>query len=123
MTDTPAPQPPMESGELLEGMNYNCSCVQTSQCDDSCMPRIEVTVNGWQPIFCAPRNGTEVLVWNGRRRHVASFDKVEGEWVSSFKTTTKRLVVTPTPTHFQHLPDGPEVEHMGVVSVEGPSDE
>lgn len=63
-----------------------------------------LAVDGWQSIFCAPRDGTEVLVWNGRRRHVASFDKIEGEWVSSFKTTTKRLTVAPPPTHWQLLP-------------------
>ncbi|TCM56193.1 hypothetical protein C8J36_103565 [Rhizobium sp. PP-F2F-G48] len=64
-----------------------------------------IAVDGWQSIFCAPRDGTEVLVWNGRRRHVASFDTIEGEWVSSFKTTTKRLAVAPSPTHWQQLPD------------------
>lgn len=62
----------------------------------------------WQNIGSAPRDGSEVLVWNGRRRHVASFDKIEGEWVSSFKTTTKRLPVAPPPTHWWPLPTEPQ---------------
>ena len=76
--------------------------------------RPEITEDGWNTIFCAPRNGTEVLVWNGRRRHVALFDRVEDAWVSSFKTTTKRLIVTPPPTHWQHLPAPPSVINLAV---------
>lgn len=66
----------------------------------------EAPLQGWQDIRTAP-HGPDILVWNGRRRHVASFDVVEGQWISSFKTVTKRLWVTPTPTHWQPLPDVP----------------
>jgi hypothetical protein len=66
----------------------------------------------WRDISLAARDGSEVLVWNGRRRHVAHFDKIEGEWVSSFKTTTKRLVVAPPPTHWSPLPPEPNVKEI-----------
>lgn len=58
-------------------------------------------------IASAPRDGTEINVWNGRRWHVAAFDKIESEWVSSFRTSTRRLIVIPAPTHWAPLPDRP----------------
>ncbi len=70
-------------------------------------PAPQTNMDGWQDISTAHRDGSEILVWNGRRRHVAHFDKIEGEWVSSFKTTTKRLIVAPAPTLWSPLPDEP----------------
>ena len=61
----------------------------------------------WQPIETAPRAGELVLTWNGNRLHVAQHDRVEGDWVSSFKTVTKRLTVQPAPTHWMPLPPPP----------------
>lgn len=63
----------------------------------------------WQQI--KPKlDGTEYLTWNGRRYHVAKFDKVENEWVSSFTTVTKRLPISPRPTHWMPLPAAPTKE-------------
>lgn len=63
----------------------------------------------WQPI--EPKlDGTEYLTWNGRRYHVAKFDKVENEWVSSFTTVTKRLPISPPPRVFMPLPAAPTTE-------------
>jgi hypothetical protein len=75
--------------------------------NNSGTPAPSQQMTGWQDISSASRDGSEVLIWNGRRRHVAHFDKIEGEWVSSFKTTTKRLIVTPSPTHWSPLPTEP----------------
>lgn len=61
----------------------------------------------WQTIDSAPRDGEFVLTWNGHRQHVSQYDRVEGEWVSSFKTVTKRLTVQPPPTHWMPLPSPP----------------
>lgn len=61
----------------------------------------------WLPISTAPRDGTFVLVWNGRRLHVAAFDRIENGWISSFKTVTKRLMVEPPPTHWTPAPTPP----------------
>ncbi|MCA0276272.1 MAG: hypothetical protein LCH86_09725 [Proteobacteria bacterium] len=57
----------------------------------------------WQPIETAPKDGTFVLVWNGNKLHCARYDSIESEWVSSFKTVTKRLAILPVPTHWMHL--------------------
>lgn len=62
----------------------------------------------WQPIATAPKDGTEFYTWNGRRQHVARFDKVENEWVSSFATVTKRLPLSPQPNHWMPLPEAPK---------------
>lgn len=64
-------------------------------------------VDQWQDIATASKDGTEFLTWNGRRQHVARFDKVENAWVSSFTTVTKRLPLSPQPTHFAPLPAAP----------------
>ncbi|WP_234053679.1 MULTISPECIES: DUF551 domain-containing protein [unclassified Xanthobacter] len=61
----------------------------------------------WRPIATAPKDGTFMLVWNGRRLHVAAFDPVENGWISSFKTVTKRLMVEPNPTHWTPAPTPP----------------
>jgi len=61
----------------------------------------------WQTIDSAPRTEEFVLTWNGHRQHVAQYDQVEGDWVSSFKTTTKRLTVQPAATHWRPLPSPP----------------
>ena len=61
----------------------------------------------WQPIQTAPKDGTWALLWNGRRLHIASYDRVESAWVSSFKTVTRRLAVLPEPTHWMPLPEPP----------------
>lgn len=70
-------------------------------------PAPETKTVGWEHISSAPRDGSDVLVWNGWRRHVAAWDHIESAWVSSFRTTTKRLEVLPAPTHWQPLPAEP----------------
>ena len=69
-------------------------------------------VAGWQDIRTAPRD-EEILVWNGRRRHVAQWDRVENAWVSSYRTTAKRLEVLPAPTLWQPLPALPDIATEG----------
>ena len=71
------------------------------------IPSPQPNLVGWEHISSAPRDGSEVLVWNGRSRHVAHYDRVESEWVSPYRTTTKRLPVTPKPTLWQPLPAPP----------------
>lgn len=66
---------------------------------------------GEQCLSIKPKlDGTEYLTWNGRRYHVAKFDKVENEWVSSFTTVTKRLPISPQPHVFMPLPAAPTTE-------------
>lgn len=63
----------------------------------------------WRPMETASRDGAPVLVWSGRNMHVAVFDRIENEWVSLFKTVSKRLVVRPEPTHWMPLPPVPNI--------------
>lgn len=74
----------------------------------------------WQPIETAPKDGTWALVWNGFRRHIACFDRVENGWVSSFRTVTKRLVILPEPTHWMLPADPPERLPSGAGGTVGP---
>lgn len=72
----------------------------------------QTNLSGWQDISTAPKDA-EILVWNGRRRHVASWDRVEGAWVSSYRTTTKRIEVMPKPTQWHLLPAEPAATTEG----------
>lgn len=94
----------VEKGDPVDVANF---CMMLHQRGERISPPPSPNMDGWKDINSAARDGSEVLIWNGRRRHVAHFDKIEGEWVSSFKTTTKRLVVAPPPTHWSPLPAEP----------------
>jgi hypothetical protein len=52
---------------------------------------------GWRPIESAPKDGTRVLLWDGRRQHV--------DWWNHGWWNTSR------PTHWQPLPPPPEPDH------------
>lgn len=58
----------------------------------------------WRPIEEAPKDGTVVLVWNGRSVQRAYWDKIESAWVLLFRTTTRRKPAYASPTHFRPLP-------------------
>lgn len=64
----------------------------------------------WAPIADAPKDGTLWHVWNGRNVQRAFWDKVDCAWVLAFKTTTKRMMVVPLPTHFRPIPSAPKGE-------------
>ena len=92
------------------GLHVRCRDCDGYNCDDGCAypdPAPVSHVTAWEHISSAPRDGSEVLVWNGRSRHVAHYDRVESEWVSPYRTTTKRLPVMPKPTLWQPLPAPP----------------
>lgn len=61
----------------------------------------------WQPIETAPRDGTLLFLWNGKKMQRGFWDKVDCAWVLAFKTTTRRKPVHPAPTHWMPLPNPP----------------
>jgi hypothetical protein len=53
----------------------------------------------WEPISLAPKDGTEVLIWDGRRR-IAKWNALGWHSVPGANRCN--------PTHFQRLPEPPE---------------
>ena len=66
-----------------------------------------VRADDWMPIETAPKDGTELQVWNGRHQHVAKWDRVEDNWVSTIMTVTKRIVIPGNVTRWRPLPAPP----------------
>jgi hypothetical protein len=52
----------------------------------------------WQPIETAPKDGTDILVWEGGSVGTVWFSQVFGEWLGPY----------PDFTHWMPLPDPPE---------------
>jgi len=60
----------------------------------------------WQPIETAPRDGSDMLITNGREVVVAFFD--EREEYRGFNWCAGDHFPTPWPTHWMPLPDLPQ---------------
>lgn len=58
----------------------------------------------WQLISTAPRDGTEVLVWDGEEILAAHWIEMDWEWCPLYADFPLN------PTHWQHLPDPPVSE-------------
>lgn len=71
-------------------------------------------MTGWRPIKNAPRDGTKILVWNGQNTHSALFDRIESCFVVLYKSTTRRIPVSPSPSHWMPLPTPPDGSEKGV---------
>src|SRR5690606_36923841 len=64
--------------------------------------------DGWQPIETAPRDGTDVLLWDGEEIFVGYWS--DSIWVSPgawVKEEHRSDTVTYLPTHWQPLPAAP----------------
>jgi hypothetical protein len=56
----------------------------------------------WQPIETAPKDGTDVLVWDGDSVSLASYDKVTESWWVLVEFSLDGV------THWQPLPTPPK---------------
>lgn len=62
-------------------------------------------MNGWQPIETAPKNGAEVLAWDGGL-YIACYQ--DGRWISQVDADFWEHYINPT--HWQPKLRGPENE-------------
>jgi hypothetical protein len=58
----------------------------------------------WLPIKSAPKDGTEVLVWDGDERYVAKFTGSINHFCWRYQTY---VAMSPEPTHWMPLPSAP----------------
>ena len=57
-------------------------------------------MDNWQPIETAPKDGTEILAWDGIEHKIARWDEPSGWFLSDWMRCY--------PTHWQPLPAPPE---------------
>ena len=60
-------------------------------------------MTAWMPIDSAPKDGTEVLVWDGAIRGVLIAEHAHGAWIVCDGEGWERI----SPTHWQPLPPPP----------------
>lgn len=74
----------------------------------------------WQPIETAPRDGTDIIVWDGEVRTVTLWGKVShvpifgflGVWGSDIEDVD---LMNPQPTHWMPMPNPPSGPKQGQV--------
>ncbi len=66
-------------------------------------------VGRWRDMEYAPRDGTAVLTWNGRKPHTAKWDPIDYAWVSLHRTSSGPIKLNPQPIYFQPIDPLPNV--------------
>ena len=62
----------------------------------------------WQPIETAPKDGTQILIWDGNVRIVAEWGDVPGDLRMGWWATNKSYLDSPyEPTHWAPIPEPP----------------
>jgi hypothetical protein len=64
----------------------------------------ELAKRQWQPIETAPKDGTDILVWDGRERFVVFYYRGASHWLMNCGSTCIEI----NPTHWQPIPEPPK---------------
>ena len=75
----------------------------------------------WQPIDTAPKDGTRVLLWDGRCVTCGGFDALldenfpgkEWQGMARYWGSSSYFILSIRPTHWMQMPEPPEADHAG----------
>lgn len=101
--------PPVMSMALDHSHLYRMMAERMEQAADE-IERLQA--QAWQPIETAPRDGTDILVWDGERRTMTLWGKVSHVPIFGFLDVwgcdaEDIDLMDPQPTHWMPLPDPP----------------